>query len=791
MSNNNSVSEGFLDRIKSDSTRSIFAFFTILFIITSTLFFLILEHSQLKKSEKLIERSAFRSELSELKNRIGTEAQNSIKSCLLFSVSNKEFDRFQTIYSLKSTKDLYDDFIKITAEYSNNDLAADFQSLNQLLIEFDQQIAESINKDGRLIEILNKTRQSSDSTGGDFLFEEAAIGIEVSEAKTLEHFYENIQNQLFIIDNHITGLITAEIDAIKSDSPVVLYVVFSLIVVLLLVILGYLVVKNLNSSVIDLSAILERIAQGELPEQEVKRKGEFGKIVETSNQLVNYLDDASKFAIKIGEGDFGYEFKPKSKHDALGNSLIDMRNRLQEVTHEDKIRNWVNEGQAKFGEILRQHSDDIEGLGAHVVVNLVEYLNASQGALFVLKEDGKDSYLELLSTYAYKRKKYIDKKIEIGEGLAGQAFEEGKTIYLTDIKTDHYNIQTGLGESKPSSLLIIPLKEEDKIEGIIEIASLKEIEKHQIEFVESIGESIASSLSAGKVSQTTQKLLEETQDKAEQMKSQEEELRQNMEELAATQEQVERRNKELEDIQEKLTEEKYLLSALLNSTQDHIYFKDMDSKFIRVSTSMVELFGKKDESEILGKSDFDFGFEEHAKVAYEDEQNIIRTAKPLVDAIEKEKWDDGHLTWVSTTKNPLRDLDDKIVGTFGISRDVTKSKLVELEMVKRKDWLENFFKFHPAGFVVIDQNGQVNYATKSILSKLSKEDIEGMVFEDIFDEKVFSKFLTDIDFDSTKDTEIEITLTLKEKSKEKLNLLAITGGKENEDGTQNIFLIQK
>ncbi|MCK5370573.1 MAG: PAS domain S-box protein, partial [Cyclobacteriaceae bacterium] len=431
------------------------------------------------------------------------------------------------------------------------------------------------------------------------------------------------------------------------------------------------------------------------------------------------------------------------------------------------------------------------GLGAHVVVNLVEYLNASQGALFVLKEDGKDSYLELLSTYAYKRKKYIDKKIEIGEGLAGQAFEEGKTIYLTDIKTDHYNIQTGLGESKPSSLLIIPLKEEDKIEGIIEIASLKEIEKHQIEFVESIGESIASSLSAGKVSQTTQKLLEETQDKAEQMKSQEEELRQNMEELAATQEQVERRNKELEDIQEKLTEEKYLLSALLNSTQDHIYFKDMDSKFIRVSKSMVELFGKKDESEILGKSDFDFGFEEHAKVAYEDEQNIIRTAKPLVDAIEKEKWDDGHLTWVSTTKNPLRDLDDKIVGTFGISRDVTKSKLVELEMVKRKDWLENFFKFHPAGFVVIDQNGQVNYATKSILSKLSKEDVEGMVFEDIFDDKVFSKFLTDIDFDSTKDTEIEITLTLKEKSKEKLNLLAITGGKENEDGTQNIFLIQK
>ena len=112
-------------------------------------------------------------------------------------------------------------------------------------------------------------------------------------------------------------------------------------------------------------------------------------------------------------------------------------------------------------------------------------------------------------------------------------------------------------------------------------------------------------------------------------------------------------------------------------------------------------------------------------------------------------------------------------------------------MVKRKDWLENFFKFHPAGFVVLDQNGRVNYTTKSILSRLKKENVEGMVFEDIFDNKIFNEFLTDIDFDNTKDTEVEITLTLKEKSKEKLNLLAIAGGKENEDETQNIFLIQK
>lgn len=669
MSHNNSAFKGFLSRSKLGGTRSVFVLFTLLFIIVSVVFFLILDHGQLAKSEKIAERSAIKAEISELKNSIVVEAQNSLTSSLLFNISFKEIERFQTIYSLKATNNLYDELVNSSSDYSQ-ELSGEFQTLNQLLSDYDLQIAESINKDGRLIDILNKSLQSSDTTGGSFLFNNEDVGLSGSEAKALESNYENIQNQLFLIDNHISVLITSEIAAISSDSPIMLYVVFSVILAVLLMILGYLVVKNLNSSVTDLSKILDDIALGERPEEEVRSEGEFSRIAEASNQIVNYLNDAGQFAKKIGDGDFAYEFKSKSKDDALGNSLLDMRNRLQEVAREDHMRNWVNEGQAKFGEILRQHSDDIEGLAEHIIIGLVEYLNASQGALFVLTEKIDERYLELLSAYAYKRKKHIQKKIEIGEGLAGQAFDEGKTIYMTDITTNHYDIQSGLGVSKPSSLLIIPLKDEDRVEGIIEIASLTEFDKYQIEFIESIGESIASSLNAGKVNQSTKNLLEETQEKAEQMKAQEEELRQNMEELAATQEQMERRNKELEGIQQQLT----------------------------------------------------------------------------------------------STEN---------------------------EMVKQKDWLNNFSKFHPTGFVVMDQSGQVNFATKNILTKLNKQDVGGMVFKDIFDGKIFGEFLTDIDFSNTKDTGIDIALTLNEISKEKLKLLAISSSKKNEDGTQNIFIIQK
>lgn len=783
---------GVLARINSGSTKGIFIVFALVFVIVSILFFLLLNYSQSNKSEKFIEVSSFGDQVISQKNSLEAEAQNSLRSSLLFNVSNKEIDRFQAIYSLKATKDHYEKYKNSSLKYSSADeFSSAFVELQRLLADYDQMIAESINKDGRLVEILQSTLQQDDSVQSTLLLDEANIGINDSEAKALDQAFEKIQNQLLLIDSQFQTQIKAQSDAIASELPIAIYVVFTTIIVLLVGLLWFVVSGNQNSSISELSLVLDHISKGELPENDLEKDGEFKRIVDVSSQLVNYLDDASQFAIKIGDGDFDYEFKPKSENDALGNSLIDMRNRLQEVAREDKIRNWTNEGQAKFGEILRQHSDDIEVLGSKIIIGLVEYMNASQGALFVVKEESENTYLELLSAYAYKRKKFIEKKIEIGEGLAGQSFEEGKTIYLTDIKTDHYDIQTGLGESRPSSLLIVPLKQEDKIEGIIEIASLQEIKKHQIEFVESIGESIASSLSSGKVNQITKKLLEDTQERAEQMKAQEEELRQNMEELAATQEQMERRNKEMEEIQQQLTEEKYLLNALLNSTHDRIYFKDKESKFIRVSKSMVELFEMKDESEVLGKSDFDFGFEEHAKVAYADEQNIMKTAKPLVDAVEKETWDDGRISWVSTTKNPLQDQEGKVIGTFGISRDITKSKQVELEMIKRKNWFENFFKFHPVGFVVLNKDGHVSYATQSILSKLNKEEAEGLSFEDVFYNKSFTDFLVDIDFEKTKDKEVEITLALKDKAKDKLNLLAIAGSNENEDGTQNIFLIQQ
>ena len=137
----------------------------------------------------------------------------------------------------------------------------------------------------------------------------------------------------------------------------------------------------------------------------------------------------------------------------------------------------------------------------------------------------------------------------------------------------------------------------------------------------------------------------------------------------------------LKDLNESLEKEKYYLDSLMDNMPDAIYFKDKESKFLRVSKYMVDkhLAHNPDASinDLLGKSDFDFKDKVHAAEAYQDEQEIQQTRKPKIDYIEKETRDDGSERWVATTKLPLINPHGEVVGTFGMSRDITKLKILE------------------------------------------------------------------------------------------------------------------
>ncbi len=158
-------------------------------------------------------------------------------------------------------------------------------------------------------------------------------------------------------------------------------------------------------------------------------------------------------------------------------------------------------------------------------------------------------------------------------------------------------------------------------------------------------------------------------------------------------------------IEKELTHEQYLMNAIMNNFPDHIYFKDCENKFIRINKSLSDFFGLNDPLEAVGKTDFDFFTNEHAKQAYEDEKNIILTGQTLTIE-EKETNPDGSDTWVSTVKLPLRDDGGNIIGTFGISKDITDEHSLENDILFKQLLLEAIIENIPDQIYYKDRNSK-------------------------------------------------------------------------------------
>jgi len=189
---------------------------------------------------------------------------------------------------------------------------------------------------------------------------------------------------------------------------------------------------------------------------------------------------------------------------------------------------------------------------------------------------------------------------------------------------------------------------------------------------------------------------------------------------------------ERNQVEEKLTQERYLIDALLKNIPDHIYFKDRDSRFLRVNSAQAKMFGSTDPDQIIGKTDFDFFSEEHARQAFEDEQTIILTGQPVIKE-EKETWTDRQDSWVYTTKVPLYDNDGKIVGTFGISRDITRRKKAEEELAAERNLLRNLIDNMPDRIYAKDLNSRFIVCNEALVKRMGMTNLEDIIGKTDFD----------------------------------------------------------
>jgi CHASE3 domain sensor protein len=269
-----------------------------------------------------------------------------------------------------------------------------------------------------------------------------------------------------------------------------------------------------------------------------------------NDSSIQNVQKASQFIYRLADGDFNVDWDGLNENNytlnktTLAGNLLQLRDRLKVVKVEDDKRNWLNEGLAAFSETVRVNQHDMKLLADKCVSYLTKYLNAQQAGLFVVQEDGNHIYLDLASCYAFNRKKFIEKRIEIGQGLIGQTFLEGEALRLKKVPDGYTHITSGLGGATPKYLVVVPFKYDEKIPAIIEIASFTDLEEHHIQFLKRAGEHFASAIINSQITAKMKALLATASKNEEEMRQREEELRQNMEELQATQEELIRKGKE-------------------------------------------------------------------------------------------------------------------------------------------------------------------------------------------------------------------------------------------------------
>jgi methyl-accepting chemotaxis protein len=404
------------------------------------------------------------------------------------------------------------------------------------------------------------------------------------------------------------------------------------------------------------------------------------------NEQLATMQVNMQFADSISQGQLQADY-PSQQKDALGQSLLNMRQSLVAASEREEKERFQTVGLAEIGEILRKNGDNLAQLCDQVVEAIVKYMKANQGTIFILEDNGEEPpFLQLMASRAWNRKKFLSKRIELGTGLAGQAVLERESILLHEIPENYISITSGLGEANPRSILIVPLKSEEQVVGVIELASFKVFSDFEQRFLEKVGESIAATILTARNNERTKALLEQSNLLTEQMKAQEEEIRQNMEEMQATQEEMQRAQRALSAKAAEIEESKDQLNALINNTDDSILAMDTEYRVIIMNDALKRRY-KGTQYENLGVGadalaalgavrDEWKGYYDRALAG----EKISFTIKSTVQ---------GEDSFREYFINPMRDHVGKIIGLSVFSRDVTKQHLavrkLEAELAQRQE----------------------------------------------------------------------------------------------------------
>lgn len=481
--------------------------------------------------------------------------------------------------------------------------------------------------------------------------------------------------------------------------------------------------------ILDLLPLLTTLTGYFIGNNMASQKNKINSISEFTNQK---NENILAFTEKLIHGELDAGFSSDYQEDNLSRALINLRDNLKKNNkeqlarkQEDDQRNWVSEGLANFGEILRRSTENMEEFSYNIISNLVKYLGANQGGFFLVETDNKSvKYFDLQASYAFDRKKFSEKKIDWGEGLIGTCAIEKQSIYMTDIPDSYLSITSGLGKANPRNLLIVPVLVQDEVLGIIELATFKKFQDFEIHFVESVAESIAITIASVRSNIRTSVLLTESQKQAEVLAMQEEKMRQNMAELREIQEQAARQA------------EKFI--SFTNSVNHTLIRSEYsaDGTLIYANTKFLHKLGYVGNSEVEGKHISKF-IDEKDMDWFNDIWNRLAEGGKHYQGYMKHVSKTGQDVWAMATYTCIRKDDGSVDRILFLAIDNTEQKMQSLDyqsQMKAINRLNMKCEFAPDG-KFIDCNPLFLETLK-----FTHHELEAMSVFDLIDKKEIESF---------------------------------------------------
>lgn len=305
-----------------------------------------------------------------------------------------------------------------------------------------------------------------------------------------------------------------------------------------------------------------------------------------TSPIIEFVKKMKNFDFNKLDVNLDIEDNSSTEFVELSNGYASLINKLKENLDERKCRDWIQKGQMDINHIS-QTTHDLQNLLSQLISFVTKKIDGQVGVLYLLNENSDEKQYELAASYAFKRRKGLPDGFKFGEGLVGQAALEKDIIVVSDLPKDYISINSGVGNSSPANIVVIPCNYQNKVVAVLEIASTSEFSDLVIEFLELAKISIGIAINNILNFETVEKLLAAANEYAEKLQVQQEELRVTNEELETqsvvlkdSQAELESQQEELRVINEELEE---------NTEMLEIQKKELENKNHELNISQKEL----------------------------------------------------------------------------------------------------------------------------------------------------------------------------------------------------------